>query len=162
MPAESPSPPLSRTENTALPLCSELLSPGPQPFWREGKVAAFSLPLSLRGIALRRLRLQCFSSREDTFRSSHSGHHVFAEQIFQARLKKKKSFDFLRSGVFFPIILLLHSNTRRDLFFSNLCSSFVCLLKLSLHFMQQNVRQRNMSKFWQHQEETEPQPKILL
>lgn len=28
--------------------------------------------------------------------------------------------------------------------------------------MQQNVRQRNMSKFWQHQEETEPQPKILL
>lgn len=32
MPAESPSPPLSRTEDAALPLCSELLSPGPQPF----------------------------------------------------------------------------------------------------------------------------------
>lgn len=58
MPAELPSPPLNRTENTALPLCSELLSPGPQPFWREEKVAAFSLPLSLRGIALRQLRLQ--------------------------------------------------------------------------------------------------------
>lgn len=44
MPAESPSPPLSRTENTALPLCSELLSPGPQPFWREGKSSCFLSP----------------------------------------------------------------------------------------------------------------------
>lgn len=58
MPAESPSLSLSRTKNAALPLCSELLSPGLQPFWREEKVAAFSLPLSLRGIALRKLQLQ--------------------------------------------------------------------------------------------------------
>lgn len=78
--AESPSPPLSRTGSTTLPLCSKLLSPGPQPFWREEKVAAFSLPLSLRGIALERLRLLCCSSREGTLCSSHFGDNMFAEK----------------------------------------------------------------------------------
>ena len=63
---ELPSPPLSRMGSTTLPLCSQPLYPGPQPFWREGKVAAFSLPLPLRGIASERLRLLCCSSSEDT------------------------------------------------------------------------------------------------
>lgn len=61
--AESPSPPLCRTGSTSLPLCSQPLSPGPQPFWREQKVAAFSLPLSLRGIALERFRLLCLQQQ---------------------------------------------------------------------------------------------------
>ena len=71
---------------------------------------------------------------------SHSGHHIYLQSKYFGRKKKKKSFDFFRSGflyfflIFFPIILLttsLQLNTQRALFFTNLCSSFVCPLSLS-------------------------------
>lgn len=53
------------------------------------------------------------------------------------RETKKNPFGFFRTDFFFffffkPKILPLHFNMHRDLFFNNLCSSLVCLLKLSL------------------------------
>lgn len=44
MSAESPSPPLSRTENAALPLCSELLSPRPSAILERAKSSCFLSP----------------------------------------------------------------------------------------------------------------------
>lgn len=136
MPAEWPSPPLSRTENAALPLCSELLSPGPQPFWREEKVAAFSLPLSLRGIALRKLRLQFQQQRRHVSQIALGTSYICRANISGAN-KKRNLLTFSELGFcflvfFFLIILRLRFNAHRDLFFTNLCSTFACLLKLSL------------------------------
>lgn len=122
---ESASPPLSRTGSTSLPLCSQLLSPGPQPFWSEEKVAAFSLPLSLRGIALERLRLLFSSSRGGALCSLHLGDNMFAKKKSDA--KKPSILIFFKVNFFFPCIQLPSFSSLQ---FYSCCSVFYLQLEL--------------------------------
>lgn len=153
-----PSPPLSKTRSTSPPLCSELLSPSPQPFWKEGGGGCF-LSASL-------VTWRCFAEGFCSCRRSTL--EVICMQRQNSKRRKKPLLTF--KELCFPRIYL---QTFFFLTFAAVWSADLCtlvsvqlypplLLQTLTLIVCKSLGQKDMSTFWLQRAETELQPRILL
>lgn len=115
--------------------------PRPSAILERGKSSCFLSPSLTTWHSFEKASAAVLAAEETRF-ADRTRDIIYLQSKYFGREKNKRNLlTFFRTGFLFfvfgfwfwsPVILLLHFNTHRDLFFINLCSSFVCPLKLSL------------------------------